>query len=374
MPGFGVCDDGIVIDLQMMKSIRVDPAARLARAEGGVLWGEYDRETQAFGLASTGGMISHTGIAGLTLGGGFGNLARKHGLAIDNLVSVDLVTADGRLRTVSADQEPDLFWAIRGGGGNFGIATSFEYRLHEVGPILAGLIAYPLPQALQVLRGVNDVVSGAPDELMVTAAFLTTPEGHQAVAVVPCYIGDPANGERLIAPLRRLGTVAMEQVGIMPYTAVQQLFNESAVPGRRFYVRSNFLDTLSDGLIETLSSSFATTPSPLNAIVLPAVGGAIARVSPESTAYYHRQARYMMSVIACWTDRSADQENIEWIKTTWAALSPQLPKGVYVSELQEEGVDRVRDAYGPAYARLAALKRQYDPENIFRLNQNIPPA
>ena len=373
-PGYSVCDGGVLIDLQLMKSVRVEPVARRARAEGGVLWAEYDRETQAFGLASTGGMISHTGIAGLTLGGGFGLLCRKFGLAIDNLISADIVTSDGKLRTVSATQEPDLFWAIRGGGGNFGIVTSFEYQLHEVGPMLAGLIAYPLPQATQVLRGLHEVMSSAPDELMVTGALLTTPEGHKAVAVVPCYVGDPAEGERMIAPLKKLGTVAMEKVGAMPYTVAQKLFDESAVPGRRFYLRSNYLETIGDALIEALAGSFAATPSPLNAIVIPSVGGAVSRVAPEATAYYHRQAPYVMSMVNCWLDPSEDQANLEWVRTTWTALTPHLPRRVYVNELQEEGADRVRDAYGPAFSRLAAIKRQYDPDNIFRLNQNIPPA
>ena len=373
-PGYSVCDGGVLIDLQLMKSVRVEPVARRARAEGGVLWAEYDRETQAFGLASTGGMISHTGIAGLTLGGGFGLLCRKFGLAIDNLISADIVTSDGKLRTVSATQEPDLFWAIRGGGGNFGIVTSFEYQLHEVGPMLAGLIAYPLPQALQVLRGLHEVMSSAPDELMVTGALLTTPEGHKAVAVVPCYAGDPAEGERVIAPLKKLGTVAMEKVGVMPYTVAQKLFDESAVPGRRFYLRSNYLETIGDALIETLAGCFAATPSPLNAIVIPSVGGAVSRVAPEATAYYHRQAPYVMSMVNCWLDPSEDQANLEWVRTSWTALTPHLPRRVYVNELQEEGADRVRDAYGPAFSRLAAIKRQYDPDNIFRLNQNIPPA
>ena len=373
-PGYSVCDGGVLIDLQLMKSVRVEPVARRARAEGGVLWAEYDRETQAFGLASTGGMISHTGIAGLTLGGGFVLLCRKFGLAIDNLISADIVTSDGKLRTVSATQEPDLFWAIRGGGGNFGIVTSFEYQLHEVGPMLAGLIAYPLPQATQVLRGLHEVMSSAPDELMVTGALLTTPEGHKAVAVVPCYVGDPAEGERVIAPLKKLGTVAMEKVGAMPYTVAQKLFDESAVPGRRFYLRSNYLETIGDALIEALAGSFAATPSPLNAIVIPSVGGAVSRVAPEATAYYHRQAPYVMSMVNCWLDPSEDQANLEWVRTTWTALTPHLPRRVYVNELQEEGADRVRDAYGPAFSRLAAIKRQYDPDNIFRLNQNIPPA
>ena len=373
-PGYSVCDGGIVIDLQLMKSIRVDPAARRARAEGGVLWSEYDRETQAFGLASTGGMISHTGIAGLTLGGGFGVLGRKFGLAIDHLISADVVTADGRLRTVSAEAEPDLFWAIRGGGGNFGIVTSFEYRLHELGPLLAGLIAYPLTEARQVLRGFHEVMSSAPDELMATGVLMTTLEGHKAVAVVPCYVGDPAEGERVIAPLRRLGTVAMEKVGVMPYTVVQTLFDESAVPGRRFYLRSNYLETISDGLIDALAGCFASTPSPLNAVVIPSVGGAISRVAPDATAYYHRQAPYVMSLVNCWLEPSEDAANVEWVRNTWTSLTPHLPRRVYVNELQEEGADRVRDAYGPAYARLAAIKRQYDPDNAFRLNQNIPPA
>jgi FAD/FMN-containing dehydrogenase len=373
-PGYSVCEGGVLIDLQPMKSVRVDADARRARAEAGVLWAEYDHETQAFGLASTGGMISHTGIAGLTLGGGFGVLSRKFGLAIDQLVSADIVTADGRWRTVSATSEPDLFWAIRGGGGNFGIVTSFEFRLQELRPLLAGIIAYPLPQAPQVLRGLDEVMHDAPDELMTTGALLTTPEGHKAVAVAPCYVGDPAEGERAIAPLRRLGTVAMEKVGVMPYVAVQKLFDEAAVPGRRFYMRSNFLDTIDDGLVEALTSSFARTPSPLNVVVIPSVGGAISRVPIDSTAYYHRQARYVMSLSTCWLEASEDEANIEWVRQTWTAVSPHLPKRVYVNELHDEGADRVRDAYGPAYARLAAIKREYDPENIFRLNQNIPPA
>ena len=373
-PGYSVCDDGVLIDLQPMKGIRVDPAARRARVEGGVLWAEYDREAQAFGLASTGGMISHTGIAGLTLGGGFGLLCRRFGLAIDNLVSADIITADGKLRTVSATQEPDLFWAIRGGGGNFGIVTSFEFQLHEVGPMLAGIIAYPLPQALQVLRGMHEVMSNAPDELMITGVLLTTPEGHKAVGVAPCYVGDPAEGERVLAPLKKLGTVAMEKVGVMPYRVVQTLFDEAAVPGRRFYMRSNFLDTIEDSLIEAVAGCFAATPSPLNAIVIPTVGGAVSRVPADATAYYHRQARYVMSLSTCWLDPSEDQANIDWVKSTWTALTPHLPRRVYVNELHEEGTDRVRDAYGPAFSRLASIKRQYDPDNIFRLNQNIPPA
>jgi len=240
--------------------------------------------------------------------------------------------------------------------------------------MLAGLIAYPLPQALQVLRGLHDVMSSAPDELMVTGALLTTPEGRKAVAVVPCYAGDPAEGERVIAPLKKLGTVAMEKVGVMPYTVAQKLFDESAVPGRRFYLRSNYLETIGDALIEALAGSFAATPSPLNAIVIPSVGGAVSRVAPEATAYYHRQAPYVMSMVNCWLDPSEDQANLEWVRTTWTALTPHLPRRVYVNELQEEGADRVRDAYGPAFSRLAAIKRQYDPDNIFRLNQNIPPA
>ena len=373
-PGHSVCEGGVMIDLQGMKSIRVDPEARRVRAEPGVTWGEFDTETQAFGLAVTGGMISHTGIAGLTLGGGFGWLMRKFGLVVDNLLAADVVTADGRLLMVSADQNPDLFWALRGGGGNFGIVTSFEYRLHRLEPLLGGLVAYPLAQARQVLRGYHEVMTEAPDRLATTALLMTTPDGHQVVGVAPCFMGDVSAGERVIDPLRRLGTPVMEQVSPMPYTAIQAMFNDAAVPGRRFYMRSNYLDALSDEGIDALAAGYAKTPSPLSAVIIVSMGGAVSRVAPEATAYFHRQSPYTMTMLGGWLDARDDDRNVTWLRETWATLEPYLGKGVYVNELHDEGADRVRAAYGATYTKLALVKQKYDAKNLFRLNQNIQPA
>jgi FAD/FMN-containing dehydrogenase len=374
-PGYSVCDGGLMIDLSRMKGIRVDPVARRVRAEPGVTWGELDRETQSFGLATTGGMISHTGIAGLTLGGGFGWLARKHGLVIDNLLSADIVTADGRLVHAAADQNPELFWGLRGGGGNFGVVTSFEYRLHPLGPVYGGLIAYPLSEARQVLRGFGEAMQSAPDELCAAGLMLTTPDGHPAVGIAPAYTGsDLGEGRRVSEPLRKLGSVVMEQLGPMPYPALQSMLDASAIPYRRYYMRSNFMNDVSDDAIDIFAEFYRRVPSPFTAVVIVNLGGAVRRVPADATAYYHRGAPYTMSVIHCWLDARDDEPNITWLRELWDRLAPHLPEGVYVNELHDEGADRVRAAYGPAYPRLAALKRQYDPANFFRLNQNIQPA
>jgi FAD/FMN-containing dehydrogenase len=357
-----------------MKGIRVDTAARTARCEPGVLWAEIDAETQAFGLATPGGMISHTGIAGLTLGGGFGWLCRKHGLVIDNLLSCDVVTADGKLIRASKDENADLFWGLRGGGGNFGIVTSFEYQLHQLGPVLGGLIAYPLPEARRVLSELDRLMLNAPDDFIAGAFMLTTPDGHQAVGIAPAYLGnDTAAGERLIEPYRKLGTVAMEQIGPMPYTAVQKLLDGAAVPGRRYYMRSNLMDGLSDGAIDALAEGYAKTPSPLSAVVMIPFGGAIARVEPDATAFYYRSARYSLTLLGAWEHQSEDESNIAWLKDTFETARPYLAEGVYVNELFDEGQERVRQAYGKTYSRLQELKRKYDPTNLFHLNQNIQP-
>jgi FAD/FMN-containing dehydrogenase len=373
-PGFSTCDNGMMIDLRSMKSVRVDPAARRARAEPGVTWSDYDRETQAFGLASTGGMISHTGIAGLTLGGGFGWLMRRHGLAVDNLVSVDVVTARGELVHASADENADLFWALRGGGGNFGVVTSFEYNVHPIGPIVfGGLIAFPLPEATRVLPGVQQLMAKASEDLSTVSVMITTPEGHKAVGVAFCFIGDLSRAEEAIAPFRKLGTPVMEQLGQMPYTVAQTMFDAAATPGHRFYIRSNYLDEMTEAFAATLAEGFAQAPSPLSAVVIPSMGGAVTRVPADATAYFHRSAAFTFTILGSWIDTADDTANVTWLKGLWDRLTPHLPNAVYVNELQDEGTDRVQAAYGPSYARLREVKKKYDPANLFRLNQNITP-
>jgi len=374
-PGYSVCDDGLMIDLQAMKSVRVDPVARRVRAEPGVLWSEFDRETQAFGLASTGGMVSHTGIAGLTLGGGFGWLSRRHGLVIDNLLSADVVTANGDLVHASATENPDLFWGLRGGGGNFGIVTSFEYALHERGPLYAGMVLYPLGEAETVLRGFHEIMADAPETLTAVGVVLTSPDGHPVVGVAAAYTGsDLAEGEQLCAPFTKLGTPVMQQLGAMPYTAVQMMFNAAAEPGRHYYMRSNYLDDVPADLIGVLKDGYAETPSPFNAVVIVSMGGAVSRVPREATAYYHRDAAHTMTLLCGWPDASGDEANVTWVRRLWDGIAPRLQNRAYVNELHDEGADRVRAAYGESFPRLAALKRKYDPENLFRLNQNIQPA
>jgi FAD/FMN-containing dehydrogenase len=374
-PGFSTCDNGVMIDLRSMKGIRVDPMARRARAEAGNTWRDYDRETQAFGLASTGGMISHTGIAGLTLGGGFGWLMRTYGLAVDNLVSADVVTADGTLVHASADEHPDLFWALRGGGGNFGVVTSFEYNVHPVGPMVyGGLIAFPLPEAPRVLGRVQELMAGASDELSTVAVMITTPEGQKAVGVAFCHIGDLARAEADIAPFRKIGTPVMEQLGPMPYAVVQTMFDEAATPGRRFYMRSNYVDDMTESFVGTLAEGFAQAPSPLTAVVMAYMRGAVSRVPAEATAYYHRSAAFTFTLLGSWLEPSEDSANLTWVKALWERLTPHLPNAVYVNELADEGSDRVKAAYGPSYGRLREVKKTYDPANLFRLNQNITPA
>ena len=373
-PGHSVCDGGIMIDLSTMKSIRVESVRQTARAEPGVIWGELDHETQAFGLATTGGQISHTGIAGLTLGGGIGWLMRKYGLTCDNLLSVNMVTADGQLLTASEKENTDLLWGLRGGGGNFGIVTSFEYQLHAVGPILGGLVAYPLAEAKTVLRAFRDYVKTAPDELGTTVGFLTTPDGHPAVAIVICYVGDSTTGETVVEPLRHLGTAVMDKVGPMPYPVLQSMLDEGAAPGRRYYMKSHLITELSDASIDVLTDYFTRVPSPLSFMVVVQMGGAVSRVDKAATAFYHRDAAYNLSLFSAWTDAKADEENVTWVCDLWEALRPFTPGSVYVNEMIDEGEDRIRSAYGPCYDRLVALKNRYDSANLFHLNQNIKPT
>lgn len=373
--GFAVCNGGLMIDLSRMKGIRVDPARCTARAEPGVTWAEFDQETQAFGLATTGGFVPSTGIAGLTLGGGLGYLVRRFGLACDNLLSVDIVTADGQLRTASPSEHADLFWGVRGGGGNFGIVTSFEYRLHPVGPmVLRGFIMHPLSAAREVFQFYRAFAPTAPDEVMVHCGLVTSPEGQPAVAFIVCYSGPMEKGEEVIRPLRAFGSPAADMVGPMPYTTVQSLGGEMWPPGRLNYWKSSFIYELSDKAIDTMIAQFAGVPSPFSAAALELLGGAMSRIGEDETAFSERRAPYSLIIASSWTDPVENDQNIRWARGFWEAMRPYESEAAYVNYLDADEQDRIRAAYGGKYKRLVALKNTYDPTNLFRHNQNIKPT
>ena len=382
--GNAVCDDGIVIDLSQMKAARVDPVARRVTIEGGATLADLDAATQAHGLATPVGINSTTGIAGLTLGGGFGWLSRKHGMTVDNLESAEVVTAAGEVVRASATERPDLFWALRGGGGNFGVVTRFEFRLHPVGPdVLSGLIVYPISAAKSVLRQYREFVAKAPDDLSVWAVLRQAPplpflpaevHGTGIIALALLYTGDPKLGEPLIDPLRKFGTPVGEHVGVQPYAAWQQAFDPLLTPGARNYWKSHNFSTLKDGLFDTVIEYIETLPSPQCEIFFAALGGATSRPAPGSAAYAHRDVQFVMNVHGRWEDSADDERCIGWARDFFDASAPFASGGVYVNFLTADEGDRVRSAYGPNYDRLARVKRTYDPTNLFRVNQNIQPA
>jgi FAD/FMN-containing dehydrogenase len=376
--GTAICDGGLVVDVSPMTGIRVDPVARTARAEGGATWGELDQEAQAFGLATTGGVIPTTGIAGLSLGGGLGWLMRSFGLSCDNLLSADVVTADGRFLTANATQHPDLFWALRGGGGNFGVVTSLEFKLHEVGPnLVAGPLFHPLATAREVLRHYRDVAPTFPDELICHAGLLTSPDGAALAALIPAYVGPIAAGEAAVRPLREFGPPVADLAGPMPYRTLQTLFNAAFPHGRRNYWKSAFLQALDDDAIDLMVDGYARAPSPYAVVFIEQLGGQVGRVGPDETAFAHRSAPYNLMVLSAWDDPADDETNLGWVRDVWATLRRHTGGGVYVNYLSDaryEGENRVRSAYGPNYDRLAAVKRTYDPTNVFRFNHNIAPA
>ncbi|MGH7392100.1 MAG: FAD-binding oxidoreductase [Candidatus Rokuibacteriota bacterium] len=374
-PGHSVCDGGLVIDLSLMKGIRVDPAARTARAQPGVKWIDFDHETQAFGLATTGGTASDTGIAGLTLGGGLGWLSSKYGLTVDNLISADVVTADGRFLTASATENQDLFWALRGGCGNFGVVTSFEYRLHAVGPtILGGMVVHPLGKAREVLRFYREFSKSAPDELTIYAAFLDPPESDTVAALICCYCGPPDQGEEVIRPVRSFGRPLQDLLGPMPYAAQQSLTDAGFPAGSYYYTKGGFLADLTDQAIEVFAEYAATKPSPLSGVLVQTVRGAASRVDSEATAFPHRRFPYAPIIASQWLDAADSEKNVGWARDFWKALQPFAGGGAYVNDLGHDDEDRIRIAYGANYGRLAALKKKYDPDNFFRLNPNIKPG
>jgi FAD/FMN-containing dehydrogenase len=372
--GKAVCDGSLMLDLSPMKGMRVDPARRRARAQSGLTLGEFDHETQAFGLATPLGVVSMTGIAGLTLGGGLGWLNGNHGLACDNLLSADVVTADGRLLTASEEENEDLFWGIRGGGGNFGVVTSFEYRLHPVGPVLAGGLRYPAAKARDVLRFYHEFASGCPDELSTSALLGRAPDGSLVAGITVCYCGAIEEGERVLRPLRAFGSPLEDGIRPMAYTALQSAPDEGFPPGQQHYWKSSNLEHLSDEAIEVMVRLVKEMPSPSSGVGLQQMHGAASRVDPAATAFPHRDEHYDLLILSQWANPADSEENVRWTRELFEAMQPFVGKGVYVSNLGEEEGDRVKEAYGEHYERLVALKDRYNPTNLFRLNQNVKPT
>ncbi len=382
--GNAVCDDGLVIDLSLMKGVRVDPNARIAKVEPGCTLADFDAAAQVHGLATPLGINSTTGVAGLTLGGGFGWLSRKYGMTVDNLLSADVVTADGGQVHASETKNADLFWGLRGGGGNFGIVTSFEFQLHPVGPgVLSGLIAFPFDQAKSVLTQFARFTETMPDDLnvwMVTRKAPPLPflradvHGKEIVALALCYAGNPAEGEKLIAPLRRFGTAHGEHVGVQPYTAWQKAFDPLLTPGARNYWKSHNFSRLSDGAINAIIEYAGKLPSPQCEIFVGVIGGQAARVAPEAMAYSSRDANYVLNVHGRWESAAADERCIGWAREFFAKSQPFASRGAYINFLTQDEGDRIAFAYGTTYNRLVELKKKYDPTNFFRMNQNIKPV
>jgi FAD/FMN-containing dehydrogenase len=383
--GFGTWDDAAVIDLSPMKGIEIDPQARVVRAEAGLTWGEFDQATQEHGLAVTGGRVTSTGIAGLTLGSGSGWLERRCGLTGDNLLSAEVVTADGSVLTASPDQNQELFWGLRGGSGNFGIVTSFTFRMHEIGPIIFGGMIVSLPErAVEVMRFLRDYMADAPDDLTCTPAFISAPPAPEVpeamhfapvLATVVCWTGALEDGEMMLAPVREVAQPVMEHVGPMPYTALQTILDPSMPRGTRAYLKAEFLPDLGDEAIEKLAHHGLNRSGPMVQLIVEPMGGAISRVGPDETALGGRDAKWVFHALAMWTDPSEDEAHIAWGRELAADLAPHTAAGVYLNFTSDEGQDRVRSAYGPdRYARLVALKDKYDPTNLFHLNQNIRPS
>jgi FAD/FMN-containing dehydrogenase len=359
-----------------MKKVTVDPGLREAVAEPGVLWGEFDRATTGHGLATTGGQVSHTGIAGLTLGGGLGYLMGKHGAVCDNLLSIDLVTAEGQPLTANEKLNPDLFWAMRGAGANFGIAASFTYRLHPLNGVLGGLILHPRERADEFISFYRQFLQGTPDELDTTLAFLYLPDGTPVVGAIVVWAGPSDEGEKVLAPIRAFGPPIADLVQPMPYTSIQSIVDTAVPAGSRYYWKSNFVDTLSSGLAQVLHEGANAAPSPLSMVLLFEIKGAIQRVPNHAMAFDHRHHNFEMSIIAQWKQAEDDAVNIRWARDLWMSAQPFVSSAVYANHMtSDEAPERVRSAYGAAkFARLAQLKAQYDPTNVFCNNHNIPPA
>jgi FAD/FMN-containing dehydrogenase len=382
--GNAVCEGGFLLDLSALRSVVVDATTRRASVEPGATLADFDHEAQVFGLATPLGINSTTGVAGLTLGGGFGWLTRRYGLTVDNLIAADVVTAEAKLLRASADANPDLFWAIRGGGGNFGVAARFEFGLHPVGPqVLAGLIVFPLAEAAQVLRRYRDYVETTPDELSVWCVLRQAPplpflpaaaHGKEILALAVFYAGDEAEGRRLIEPLRGFGRRAGEHVGLQPYEAWQRTFDPLLTPGARNYWKSHNFAVLSDGAIDVLTAFAGRLPSPETEIFVGQLGGQASRVPPGATAYANRDAKFVLNVHGRWRDTADDARCIAWAREFFRAATPHALGSVYVNFLTADEADRLPAAYGGGFRRLVEVKRKYDPTNLFRMNQNVSPS
>jgi FAD/FMN-containing dehydrogenase len=376
--GRATTEGGLMVDLSPMKGIHVDPKARTARAQGGLNWNEFNRETQLHGLATTGGVVSSTGIAGLTLGGGLGWLMGKHALALDNLLSAEVVLADARIVTASADENVDLFWALRGGGGNFGVATSFEYRLHPVGPMVTGgLIAYPFSQAWEVLRHFRDVTASLPDEFTVFGGLVHAPDGsgEKLAALVLCHCGTLAAGEDAVRPIKGFGSPALDAVGPVPYSQLNAMLDAAYPQGALNYWKSSFLSSLSDDAIRAMIDCFAACPTPMGQVLIEHFHGAVTRVDVADTAFPHRAEDYNMLVLSEWMNPDQTEACTAWARESFATLRPFMGAGRYMNYFGDDELgDAVAAAYGPNYPRLQQIKAKYDPGNFFRMNQNIRPA
>ena len=382
VPGFGTVDDGVVADLSGMRGVRVDPVARTARAEGGATWGDFNHATGAFGLATTGGIISTTGVGGLTLGGGIGYLTRGHGLSCDNLLSVDVVTADGRLVRASEADNADLFWAIRGGGGNFGVVTSFEFRLHPVASIYGGVRFFELAEVANVLRFYREFIADAPPELGAFPAFQIAPplpfipedrHGDTLIAMVACWSGAPEKGERALEPIREIAPTVAEFVDTMPYAAINGLFDALVPPGLQHYWKANFVTELTDKAIQAHVEHGPKVPVVNSTVHIYPINGAVHDVAPDGTAFAYREANFATVIAGMWPDPADNEANIAWVRSYYEATAPESEEGGYINFMSGDDQERIKANYRGNYDRLVDVKRKYDPDNLFHLNQNIRP-
>jgi FAD/FMN-containing dehydrogenase len=372
--GNAVCEAGLMIDLSKMKAIHIDVANKTATAEPGVLWVEFDDATIPLGLATTGGTVSDTGIAGLTLGGGLGWLMGKHGTTCDNLLSAEMITADGEQIKVDKINNADLYWAIRGGGGNFGIVSKFEYQLHSFGPnVIAGMILYPMEKAKEVFQFYRSYIRNTPDEMMSYSGFIVTPDGLPVTFILPAWMGDIKEAEKHLAPLRAFGTPLADMITEIPYKQLQSILDAACPTGIRRYWKSGYFTEISDDLLDILIRNVATRPSPLSPVLLFHIRGAAARVDPGGTAFSHRKDQWDSDIISQWIEPADDEKNITWTKHFWKEIEP-FTNGVYVNHLDSDDEARIKNAYGENYDRLKAIKKKYDPDNFFRMNNNIKPA